>query len=61
MAQIDRTQSSIEFKHQNISAVLDELGMPGFQATNPGATIRMPFSMRLTVTSAGNLTFLNPP
>jgi len=28
MAQIGRTHRSIEFKHQNISAVLDELGMP---------------------------------
>jgi hypothetical protein len=28
MAQIGRTPRSVEFKHQNISAVLDELGMP---------------------------------
>jgi hypothetical protein len=28
MAKIGRTHRSIEFKHQNISAVLDELGMP---------------------------------
>jgi len=28
MARIGRTHRSIEFKHQNISAVLDELGMP---------------------------------
>jgi hypothetical protein len=28
MASIGRTHRSIEFKHQNISAVLDELGMP---------------------------------
>src|SRR5580700_6773927 len=28
MSQIGRTHRSIEFKHQNISAVLDELGMP---------------------------------
>lgn len=28
MAQIGRTHRSVEFKHQNISAVLDELGMP---------------------------------
>ncbi len=28
MAQIGRTHRSIEFKHQNISAVLDELGLP---------------------------------
>ncbi|MBI2685685.1 MAG: DUF3883 domain-containing protein [Acidobacteria bacterium] len=28
MAQTGRTHRSVEFKHQNISAVLDELGMP---------------------------------
>ncbi len=28
MAEIGRTHKSIEFKHQNISAVLDELGLP---------------------------------
>jgi hypothetical protein len=28
MGQIGRTHRSVEFKHQNISAVLDELGMP---------------------------------
>ena len=28
MQQIGRTHRSIEFKHQNISAVLDELGLP---------------------------------
>src|SRR5579864_7774361 len=28
MAQIGRTHRSVAFKHQNISAVLDELGMP---------------------------------
>jgi hypothetical protein len=28
MERIGRTHRSIEFKHQNISAVLDELGLP---------------------------------
>jgi hypothetical protein len=28
MARVGRTHRSVEFKHQNISAVLDELGMP---------------------------------
>lgn len=28
MARIGRTHRSVEFKHQNISAVLEELGMP---------------------------------
>src|SRR5215813_13602827 len=34
MARIGRTHRSVEFKHQNISAVLDELGMawiPGYK------------------------------
>ncbi|MEO5923467.1 MAG: hypothetical protein ABIR70_06545 [Bryobacteraceae bacterium] len=33
MAKIGRTHKAIEFKHQNISAVLDELGLPWIQAT----------------------------
>src|SRR5450432_3170897 len=28
MAQIGRSHRSVEFKHQNVSAVLDELGLP---------------------------------
>jgi hypothetical protein len=35
MERIGRTHRSVEFKHQNVSAVLDELGMqwiPGLQA-----------------------------
>jgi hypothetical protein len=28
MARIGRTHGSVEYKHQNISAVLEELGMP---------------------------------
>jgi hypothetical protein len=35
MAQIGRTHRSVEFKHQNISAVLDELGMPWIQGYKP--------------------------
>jgi hypothetical protein len=35
MAQIGRTQGSVEFKHQNISAVLDELGMPWIPGYKP--------------------------
>jgi hypothetical protein len=33
--QIGRTQGSVEFKHQNISAVLDELGMPWIPGYKP--------------------------
>jgi hypothetical protein len=35
MAQIGRTRRSVEFKHQNISAVLDELGMPWIPGYKP--------------------------
>jgi Domain of unknown function (DUF3883) len=35
MAQIGRTHGSVEFKHQNISAVLDELGMPWIPGYKP--------------------------
>src|SRR5258705_3958820 len=35
MAQIGRTHRSVEFKHQNISAVLDELGMPWIPGYKP--------------------------
>jgi hypothetical protein len=35
MAKIDRTHRSVEFKHQNISAVLDKLGMPWIAGYKP--------------------------
>ncbi len=35
MAQIRRTHRSVEFKHQNISAVLDELGLPWIPGYKP--------------------------
>ncbi len=35
MQQIGRTHRSVEFKHQNISAVLDELGMPWIGGYKP--------------------------
>lgn len=35
MAQIGRSHRSVEFKHQNISAVLDELGMPWIPGYKP--------------------------
>ena len=35
MAIIGRTHRSVEFKHQNISAVLDELGMPWIPGYKP--------------------------
>jgi hypothetical protein len=35
MAQIGRTHRSVDFKHQNISAVLDELGMPWIPGYKP--------------------------
>ncbi len=35
MARIGRTHRSVEFKHQNVSAVLDELGMPWIPGYKP--------------------------
>ncbi len=35
MAQIGRTHPSVEFKHQNISAVLEELGLPWIPGYKP--------------------------
>jgi hypothetical protein len=35
MAKIDRSHRSVEFKHQNISAVLDRLGMPWIPGYKP--------------------------
>lgn len=35
MAQIGRTHRSVEFKHQNVSAVLDELGLPWIPGYKP--------------------------
>ncbi len=35
MAQIGRTHRSVEFKHQNISAVMDELGLPWIPGYKP--------------------------
>src|SRR5436305_14903272 len=35
MSHIGRTHRSVEFKHQNISAVLDELGMPWIPGYKP--------------------------
>ena len=35
MARISRTHRSVEFKHQNISAVLEELGMPWIPGYKP--------------------------
>src|SRR5580704_237098 len=35
MARVGRTHRSVEFKHQNISAVLDELGMPWIPGYKP--------------------------
>lgn len=35
MAQIGRTHRSVEFKHQNISAVMEELGLPWILGYKP--------------------------
>jgi hypothetical protein len=35
MKLIGRTKGSVEFKHQNVSAVLDEIGLPWIQGYKP--------------------------
>jgi hypothetical protein len=40
MAELERTHRSVEFKHQNISAVLDELGMPWIPGYKPKANFQ---------------------
>jgi hypothetical protein len=37
VALISRSRSSVEFKHQNVSAVLDEIGLPWIQGYKPRA------------------------
>ena len=41
MARIGRTHQSVEFKHQNISAMLDESGMPWVPAEHPSLNVRI--------------------
>jgi len=50
MEQIGRTHRSVELKHQNISAVLEEMGCLGSLATNQRETIRRRFLVQLTDT-----------
>ena len=45
MDRIGRTHRSVEFKHQNISAVLDVLGPPWIPGTSRSAITKTPFSM----------------
>jgi Protein NO VEIN, C-terminal len=39
-SKIDRSEGSIEFKHQNISAVLQRLGLPGIRGYLPAANFQ---------------------
>jgi|SRR5882762_7638816 len=48
MAQIGRTHRSAEFKHQNISAVLDALGMPWIPGYKRKRNYQNAIFMRLT-------------
>ena len=49
MTEIGRTHRSVEFKHQNISAVLDELGLPWIPGYMPKRNYQMPSSTPSTV------------
>ena len=51
VAQTGRTRGSVEFKYQNISAVLERMGLPWIFGFNPRAIIRTLSSMRSTATS----------
>jgi hypothetical protein len=57
MAQIGRTHRSVEFKHQNISAVLDELGMPWIPGYIPKRNSSAPAKARCV---AGRCKLIGP-
>jgi hypothetical protein len=50
-SKIGRSQGSIEFKHQNISAVLQQLGLPNIQGYLPAANYQKATLPRLIGTS----------
>ena len=52
---IDRSEGSIEFKHQNISAVLDQLGLPRIRGYLPAANYQ-----KTIITAIDRYLSLNP-
>jgi hypothetical protein len=59
-SKIDRSEGSIEFKHQNISAVLQQLGLPGIRGYLPAANYQKVMISAIDHYLAGNPVALHP-
>jgi hypothetical protein len=59
-SKINRSEGSIEFKHQNISAVLQQLGLPGIRGYLPAANYQKAMISAIDHYLAGNPTALHP-
>jgi hypothetical protein len=59
-SKIDRSEGSIEFKHQNISAVLQQLGLPGIRGYLPAANYQKAMISAIDHYLAGNPVALHP-
>jgi len=57
---IDRSEGSIEFKHQNISAVLQQLGLPGIRGYLPAANYQKAMISAIDHCLAANPVALHP-
>src|SRR4051812_48705848 len=60
MAQIGRTHPSVEFKHKNIPAVMDELGMPGIPGYKPKKNYQNPIFDAIARSLTRNPAILEP-
>src|SRR5215218_4753741 len=54
-AKMDRSEGSVEFKHQNISAVLQQLGLPTIRGYRPAANYQ-----KTIITAIDRYLSLNP-
>jgi len=59
-SKIDRSEGSIEFKHQNISAVLQQLGLPGIRGYLPAANYQKAMISAIDHYLAANPVALHP-
>jgi hypothetical protein len=59
-SKIDRSEGSIEFKHQNISAVLQQLGLPGIRGYMPAANYQKAMISAIDHYLAANPVALHP-
>jgi hypothetical protein len=59
-SKIDRSEGSIEFKHQNISAVLQQLGLPGIRGYMPAANYQKTMISAIDHYLAANPVALHP-